>query len=89
MRTLDKALIKWPCGCVGLDIIRGDDASFVLAPCNEHSRNGSAHAHWRHMNEYTKYALDVGMSLAVLNGVIGLIRDGWKLRELKRLLSDE
>ena len=82
--TLTDSVVQWPCGCAGLNIQRGGGDSLVLMACGRH---GEDHAHWRDFRHEPCRYVDAGMALCVLDGALGLVRDGWKLRSIRTLLG--
>jgi len=82
--SLEGSIVQWSCGCAGLDIQRGGGDHFVLAACGKHKES---HAHWHDFRGERFKHVDALMALCVLDGIAGLVQDGWKLRTVKDLLG--
>jgi hypothetical protein len=87
MNTPTDIIRKHPCGCMSLAVQNAVGETFVILSCAHHRDRGIG---WRSeyvMDHLPAEATDIGMSLACLDALMRLIRDGWKYRKIRELLE--
>ena len=83
-------VIRFQCGCIGLDVQDGAGNYLVLNPCGRHnlSPRNTPSLEWRRIDEEHTPIESRSAALAAINNIIALAAAGKKFQELKQLLKD-
>jgi hypothetical protein len=85
---------RFSCGCVGIIVPAGDEVSeivYVIQACERTMHDDDISCHISNRSDdlllKTKEELRPGITRRMLNQIGELIKDGYRYREIKRLLS--
>lgn len=88
---MDSILVQWHCGCIGFPPEISEPAtgkSLIIKPCDTDSHDAAEYyLFWRDMGGKDYEPVPTGDALDHIARISAVMHEGYKLREIRRLLK--